>query len=360
MARHICTLWVRSTGAAAMLLMAPGFARSASLLGNDLPAPYLTILSWGTLPEGRHTGAAAAIEIDPDGKSVWVAERCGANSCEGSDLPMIVKFDASGRMVKAFDAGQLITPHGMFIDQNGNVWVTDMGVNKETTKGDVVIKFSSEGKILMTLGTPGKAGDGPDRFEQPRDVVVASNGDIFVSDSHNGQMSGSPPDRNARIVKFNKDGRFIKSWGKLGSAPGEFRTPHALAIDFAGRLYVADRGNNRIQVFDLEGNFLDEWRQFGRPSGIYIRGATLYVSDSESNSENHLGGWKRGVRVGNITDGKVKYFIPWLPERNTDAAASGIQGVAADRDGNIYGSNVYLREFFAGGPWGEIRKFVRQ
>jgi sugar lactone lactonase YvrE len=352
---------VRGLRAGALLIIAgKAFAQPAAIPVNDLPNPYQTIVSWGRLPEARRMGASAGVAIDPDGKSLWVAERCETNSCAGSSLPMIMKFDASGRVVKAFGAGLLVAPHGMDVDRDGNVWVTDFGMNKGGTQGNVVIKFSPEGKVLMTLGTPGVTGKGSDMFEQPCDVLIAPNGDIFVADGHSGQVADSPPDRNARILKFNKDGQFIKAWGKLGSGPGELRTPHALAMDRTGRLFVADRGNNRIQIFDQDGKYLDEWRQFSRPSGLYIRGDTLYVADSESNSDNHPGGWKRGIRIGSAKDGTVKYFAPWLPEPNHDAIASGMEGVAVDSEGNIYGVNVYLREFFAGGPWGEIRKFVKR
>src|SRR5205807_10332395 len=134
-----------------------------------------------------------------------------------------------------------------------NVWITD--AQGKDGKGHQVIKFSPEGKVLLTLGKAGVTGDGADTFNQPSDVVVAPNGDIFVADGHGGNS-------NARIVKFSKDGKFIKAWGKKGSAPGEFDTPHALAFDSKGRLFVADRANDRIQIFDQDGKFLDQWKQF--------------------------------------------------------------------------------------------------
>ena len=230
-------------------------------------------------------------------------------ACDGSSLPPILKFDSSGTLVKAFGEGLFLFPHGLHVDRDGNVWVTD------------------------GLGKAGVAGDGPDEFNAPSAVLVAPNGDIFVADGHGGNT-------NARIVKFSKDGKFIKSWGKKGSSPGEFDIPHALAMDSRGRLFVGDRQNNRIQIFDQDGNYIDQWFQFSRPSGVFIdKKDMIYVADSESESvsKNH-DGWKRGVRVGRVRDGVVTGFIPDPVERTTGTSAA--EGVAADAQGNIYGAEV--------------------
>lgn len=305
---------------------------------NDLPNPYSTVEGWAKMPEGRTWGSTSAVEIAPDGKSIWVAERCGANSCAGSDLPAVLKFDETGKLVKSFGAGMFIFPHGIHVDKEGNVWVTDGvppgGANQPgiAGKGHIVVKFNHEGKVLLTLGKAGVPGDGPDTFNQPSDVITAPNGDIFVADGHGGNT-------NARIVKFDKNGKFIKSWGKKGSAPGEFDTPHSLAMDSKGRLFVADRNNNRIQIFDQDGKFLEEWKQFSRISGLYIRNDILYAADSESNNARHQG-WKRGIRIGSVKDGKVTAFIPDPNTSPDTAATSAAEGVAADAKGNIYGAEV--------------------
>jgi sugar lactone lactonase YvrE len=306
---------------------------------NSQPNPYVTVENWAKLPEGRIWGSTSAVDIDRDGKSVWVAERCGANSCAGKNDPPILKFDASGKLVKAFGEGLLIFPHGIYVDQDDNVWVTDG--QAANGKGHQVIKFSPEGKVLMTLGKAGVAGDGSDTFNQPDDVVVAPNGDIFVSDGHTANKD------NARIVKFTKDGQFIKQWGGHGSGPGQFEVPHALAFDSQGRLFVGDRANNRIQIFDQDGNFIAQWRQFGRPSGIFIdKNDVLYVTDSESTDRDGYGhnpGYKRGIRVGNAKDGTVTAFIPdpLAPDATGKLPGTSIsEGVAADAMGNIYGAEV--------------------
>jgi streptogramin lyase len=211
------------------------------------PNPYRTVENWAKLPEGRTWGVTSAVSVDRS-CNVWVFERCGTKTCAGSSLAPILEFDPSGKLLKSFGEGMFAFPHGIYVDRNGDVWVVD-GQGKDG-KGQQVVKFSPEGRVLQTLGKAGVAGDGPDTFNMPSAVVVASNGDIFVADGHGG-------DSNPRIVKFSKDGKFIKAWGKKGSAPGEFDSPHTIAMDSKGRLFVGDRNNNRIQIFDQDGKFLE-------------------------------------------------------------------------------------------------------
>jgi DNA-binding beta-propeller fold protein YncE len=300
---------------------------------NSQPNPYRPIENWAQLPEGRKWGSTVAVDIDRDGRSIWVFDRCGAGTCLGSSLPPLLHFDPSGRLLKSFGEGMFVWPHGLFVDRDGNVWVTD-GQGREG-KGQQVIKFSPDGKILMTLGKPGVGVRGTDTFNQPNDVVLAPNGEIFVADGHdtpaNSADSKLGGNVDPRIVKFTKDGKFIKAWGKSGKGPGEFDGLHGLALDSRGRLFVADRGNNRIQIFDQEGKFLAEWKQFGRPSGIFIsKNDTIYVTDTESGGNRAPGSqFKMGLRIGSAKDGSVAYFIP------DDKAP---EGVAVDPEGTIYGS----------------------
>ena len=307
------------------------------------PNPYHLDEGWAKLPAGRTLGAAGAIDIDRDGRSVWVFDRCGTpETCVGSTLAPIMKFDASGRLVANFGAGLFNYPHGLSVDRDNNVWVSDASAG--SGKGQTVMKFSPDGRLLMTLGRPGVSGNGPDTFNAPSDVLVSPRGEIFVADGHGGSRLPGPstgPPTNARIVKLSKDGTFIKAWGRKGTAPGEFDVPHGLAMDAAGRLFVADRSNGRIQIFDQEGTFLEQWTQFGRPSGIFIDAHDiLYVADSTSNDQTNPG-YTQGIRIGSVKDGRVTAFIPWS-EPNT------IEAVAADEHGNVYAgytATMNLRRF---------------
>jgi DNA-binding beta-propeller fold protein YncE len=296
------------------------------------PNPYRTIDAWLEAPAGRTIGSVSGIDSAADG-TLWIAERCAANDCStNADLAPIFHADASGKVVASFGAGRFAFPHGIYVDPQGNIWVTDARAGNG--RGHQVTKFGADGTVLLTLGEAGVAGKDAAHFDGPTDVVVAANGDVFVSDGH--EVAS-----NNRILKFARDGKLLKQWGGSGSGPGQFLVPHALALDSQGRLFVADRDNNRIQIFDQEGKFLAEWTQFGRPSGIYIaKDDTLYVSDNQSNDERHPG-WKRGIWIGSARDGKVAAFIPDPEFDPTRAQETGAHGLAADAAGNIYGAEVY-------------------
>lgn len=335
-------------GLAALALNAAAQAPSPPLPTNDAPNPYTTIDGWAKLPAGRMWGSTSAVDIDKDGRHVWVAERCGANSCGGSSFDPILRFDESGTLVKSFGAGMLLSPHGITVDRDGNVWVTDCActgtAQQRATKsasggpmGHQVFKFSPEGVLLLTVGKAGGARE-PEFLYQPNDVLIAPNGDIVVAEGH---ASGATA--NARIVVFDGSGKFLRSFGKQGTGPGEFDQPHALAMDSRGRLYVGDRTNDRIQIMDLQGKVLGQWYQFSRPSGIWIdRNDMIYVADSESGSvEPARPEWKRGIRIGSVNDGKVTAFIP-DPAVNPPST-SAAEGLAVDAKGNIYGAEVGAR-----------------
>ena len=319
--------------AALALLTATAFAQP--------PNPYRTVIGFVKPPAGRALGAMSMVDVAKDG-SVWIAERCGENNCLGHDtIAPIIHTDANGKWIVAFGAGKFAWPHGIYVDPDGNLWVTDARAGQG--RGHQVIKFASDGGELLRLGVAGEAGDDDAHFNGPTDVVVGRNGNVFVSDGHEAAS-------NNRVMKFTRDGKFVTSWGGSGSGPGQFLVPHALAIDSAGRLFVADRDNNRLQIFDQDGNFLAEWKQFGRPSGLYISADdTLYVSDNQSNEERHPG-WARGIRVGSAKDGSVMAFVPdpdFDPKRSQE---TGAHGLSADARGAIYGAEVYSQS---------VKKYVR-
>jgi len=334
-------------------------AQAASDLPNYItgeglpnPAPDVTI-NWGELPAGREWGSTAGIDIDPNDGHIWAYERCGAGSfgggvpinCDTNPVDPIFKFNRhTGAVMANFGGGLMMTPHGIHVDSAGNVWVTDFAGKADGSKGHQVHKFSPDGELLLSLGTPGQTGTGPARFNQPNDVIVGPDGSIYVADGHSGQgmtsneaiEEGRDSGQTGRIMKFAPDGTFIKQWGRIGVRHGEFRTPHALEFDSRGRLWVADRGNHRLEIFDQDGNYLDSRYTFGRISGLFITDDDMvYAIDSESSPTNHIN-WRNGVRIGHIDEDRITAFIP--PFERTDRVYQGTagEGVAVDADGNVY------------------------
>jgi hypothetical protein len=317
-----------------LVLACSSFAILGAALAQDsLPSPYgAPEHQWASPDSGPSSenkwGSSAGIERGPHGE-IWAINRCGANSCDGSDLAPIVELDLkAGKPIKSIGAGLFVFPHGLHVDRHGNIWVTDGAISKDGSKGLQVTELSPSGKVLMRLGTAGQRGDDETHFQSPSDVITAPNGDIFVTDGHAPIPPFIPANLDMRVMKFDSHGKFLKQWGKAGKGTSEFNNPHALALDGKGRLYVADRVNNRIQIFDQDGKFLAEWKQFGRPSGFYITGDRLYAIDADSTEAIHPG-WKKGVWIGSISSAKAEAFVP-------DEQAG--EGVVVAPDGNMYGA----------------------
>ena len=340
------TVWARSTAQSP----APNVVS-----GQGFPNPNPTVTkNWGQLPAGRQWGTTAGLDIDPKDGNVWGYERCGAGAgagagggpvdCETNPVDPVFKFDRkTGAVLANFGKGVMVTPHGISVDKDGNVWVADFSGNRAGTKGHQVHKFSPTGQKLLSLGMAGKPGNADGQFNQPNDVVVGPDGSIYVSDGHDAQgmitqqqiNDGLARGATSRISKFSPDGKFIKSWGKIGVKHGEFRTPHALMFDAKGRLWVADRGNHRLEIFDKDGNYLESRYMFGRVSGFFIKGNLLYAIDSESGPLNHPN-WRDGVRIGPLDEDRVTAFIPPFEREDRVYQGTAGEGVAVDADGNVY------------------------
>jgi sugar lactone lactonase YvrE len=297
--------------------------------------PYTLATNWPTLGPGMKWGAA--IGLIPDGQGgVWMHFR---------SEPAINHFDASGRLLASFGQGVFVQAHGFCRDRDGNFWAGDSGPFRDDPstrgRGFTLHKFSPDGKLLLTLGKPGVSKAGEDTFIGPTACAVAPNGDIIVADGHWPRPSTAQQDGD-RLVQITKDGQFVRAVGRMGSGPGEFMGPHSLAFDSQGRLFVGDRSNNRVQIFDRDLKYVDDWRHFGRPSGVAILADdTLVVSDSESSQTidgppsapegggnvRRNPGWQNGIRIGSARDGSLDHFIP----------GTRPEGLAADERGNIFG-----------------------
>jgi sugar lactone lactonase YvrE len=321
----------------ALMMAAADRSYSQGAAANAAPNPYRMLDSWAQLPADRKFGGVIKTQVDhSDGKSMWVFDRCGSNECTSSTLAPLMKFDASGKFERAIGGGLFAVSHALYIDRDGNVWAGDQVA--KNGKGADLIKFSPDGKVLMTIGKPGMPGNAPGYLSSVSAVVVAPNGDIYVADGHG---TGT----NDRIVKFAKDGTFVAAWGKHGKEQGQIDTPHGIALDSAGQVYVADRVNNRIQIFSPDGKFVAEWKQFGRPSDVVIdKNDVMYVNDAQSTDKINPG-FGQGIRVGSVKDGKVTAFIP-----QTDPVIGAPEGLGVDDDGNIYGA--YQSQ-------GMVHKFVK-
>ncbi len=293
------------TAVAAIVVAFAAAATIHTVRAQAAESHYQVVENWAQFPPGvTKWGSATGVDVDAH-DNVYVLHRNQA-------MPIMV-FDRNGKFLRAWGQGMFKTTHFLRVDRFGYVWVTDRG-NMQA------FKFSSDGKLLMTLGKKGVTGDNTsqDTFNGMGDVAVAKNGDIFIAD-------GEGP--NTRVVKFSKNGKFIKWWGGKGTGPGQFNVPHSIAIDGKGRVYVADRSNNRIQIFDQNGKFLNQWTNFGTPWGLFIKGDLIYVVDGTANN---------CLLIASTKDGKVLDKIDGLG----NPTAVTVDSSGAIYVGEVNGTNV--------------------
>ena len=298
------------------LFLATSLLAGGFLTSSVVAQEYVLDPNWPQpLPEGIEWGQVPNVTIDAEG-FIYAFHRAE---------PPILKFSPSGELVDTFGEGWVATAHGFRAAADGTLWATDFN----RLNGQIVTQFDTDGSVLLRLGARGFGGTLPNTFDGPADSAVAANGDIFVADGH----------WNNRIVKFSKEGRYLMEWGSKGTGPGELNMPHTIVIDRRGRVLVGDRSNHRIQIFDQQGTYIDQWDQFGWPSGMFIdQNDILYVADYQS---------KRGVTYGSAEDGTVMGFIE----------GSEPEGVVVDADGNVYTGEVTGGE---GGEGSIMRKFIKQ
>ena len=241
------------------------FAQPAPMMRPDnLPElDYRPVADIFNLPANANFGSTSAVAVNSKG-NIIVLNR--------GPQPLM-EFDAGGKFIRAFGEGLFERPHGLRIDADDNIWATDGG-------GHVVYKFNLQGRIQMVLGVKGTPGEWhpvtPLRlFTEPNDIAIAPNGDIYVTQGHGGKGEN-------RVLRFDKNGNHLKSWGKRGSGPGEFDVPHSVVVDAKGLVYVADRGNKRVQIFDADGNYLREWALFGTPCGLAIHGGHIWLANGHA------------------------------------------------------------------------------
>jgi hypothetical protein len=340
---HTCVMRLACAIIATTGFTAVAHAQQSYSCVNDAPNPYQLVANWADTP--RHWAHPLALYIDAH-DNLWAFDRCQEAGCAGSTAAPIFQLSPAGKTLRNFGAGLFIYPHAIASDKDGNVWAVDGNV--KDGKGNQVLKLASDGKVLMRLG---KAGQGsgskaPDTFDQPTGVAVASNGDIFVAEGH------GPTYGNSRIVKFDKDGRFLKTFASLGSGDGQIKEPHAIALDSRDRVFVADRRNKRVSIFDKEGKFIAAWSQFGIPSGVAVRDDLLYVSDSQSSDDPQnpaYNGCKAGIRIGSVKDGRVSAYIP--PPPVADPKMPPAEGVAVDSRGVVYA---------AANQQNDVQKYVKK
>lgn len=231
---------------------------AAAQLKSGPPLPHRLVQDWAKLPPGWNFGEFPGVDVDRQ-DNVWVFNR--------SPHP-VIQFDKNGKMLQAWNEVQVKSPHSVRVDPEGNVWLIDV-------KGHMIFKFTAAGRLLMVLGRSPGTNDSKEYFNEPTGIAFAPAGDLYISDGY----------VNSRVIKFNKNGEYLTHWGRRGTGDGEFNLPHDVCLDSRGRLYVADRANQRVQIFDASGKFLGKWTDIGAPWGLYYvaREDAIYMCDGNNN-----------------------------------------------------------------------------
>ncbi|MFC1720193.1 peptidyl-alpha-hydroxyglycine alpha-amidating lyase family protein [Pseudomonadota bacterium] len=311
----------------------------ASIPGAGLPTGYRVVHGWPQLPEGRVLGEVSGVGVDTHG-NVYVFHRNNRTWPPSDELsttpiagPTVTAFDAqTGKVVAEWGDNTFAMPHGLTIDRNDNVWLTDVALQQ-------VYKFTLDGELLLTLGERGVSGNDSTHLNRPTDVAVAADGTVYVSDGYN----------NTRVMQFSPDGLFVGQWGTSGKGPGEFNVPHGLAMDNNGLIYVADRENDRVQIFNQAGKFLGQWKSdaIGRPYGISIApDGTVLVADGGEQPDNPPD--RSGVAVLSLDGSIIERFGRW---GNYDGQFQIAHDVAVAPDGAVYVGDI---------TGGRVQKFVTE
>lgn len=315
---------------ASAALATQAYAQASYPCVNEAPNPYHLVDNWSQPP--RQWGPVNAVTVDVK-DNVWAFDRCGEKGCADTNLAPIFELAPDGKTVKNFGAGEFVSAHGIYVDRDGDIWAADF--QAKDGKGMQVIKFSPDGKVLLKLGKPGQPGMGNDEFNQPTGIAQLSNGDMVIIEGHGSKLNKS------RVNIYTRDGKYLTSFASHGTGDGQLTEPHAISVDRRDHIYVADRTGNRINVYDRAGKLLASWKQFGRPSGLFVdKNDMIYVADSQSDEKTNPG-CKMGIRIGSVTDGKVKYYIPPPPGVNEKTPPP--EGIAVDSHGNIYVAAVQMR-----------------
>lgn len=285
-----------------VVLMGLALAGTEAAAESDFPPIYVLVdPDWPVLPPGWNFGEVAGVAADGRGH-VFVLHR--------GEHP-IMEFAPDGRMVRSWGNGMFIRPHAIRVDPEGNIWTVDNDTHQ-------VLKMDSTGRVRMVVGRRGQSGETDENFNRPTDVAFAPNGDFYVSDGY----------VNSRVVRFSKEGRYIAAWGTKGDGEGEFNLPHSVAVDRDGRVYVGDRENYRLQIFDSDGNFLTQWRHVGSPWGLDLRpDGTLFIADGHND------------RILKVTlEGKV--LGAFGGNGRMPGELNFVHHLAVDPDGNIFASEI--------------------